>query len=451
MPTVPSRLSGPKLPPRVDVLVVGAGTAGAAVAAHAAEAGLTTLCVERGPLEGAGAHWVNGVPAWVFDEAGIARPTGPELRSDIPGFHMLAGDGPSRIFVGSPGLFDVDMRLLQQRLVQRARDAGATFASGIEVHGERDGEVQTSGGTVHADVVVDASGLRGARLLGSPKVGRRDLCAAAQAVHHVKDRAGALAFLERHGAREGETLSRAGVAGGYSILNATVKGDEVSILTGTIPADGHPSGGALLDDFVASERWIGERVFGGRRAIPLGRAHDVIARGRIAAVGDAARQVFSAHGSGIAAGLVAARMLVRAVSHGRGPEGYAVAWQRRYGGAFAVYDLFRRFSQDLSLAELGALIRRGVLDTASTAPVLVQRMPKLGPAQLVARLPSLAESPRTSARLAKLGARAAAVLALYAAYPTSGSRARWSAAVARACGDARWAGAREAVSSPDLS
>ena len=51
-------------------------------------------------------------------------------------------------------------------------------------------------------------------------------------------------------------------------------------------------------------------------------------------LGDVAGQVFSAHGSGIGAGLVAARMVGEALAKGR-PYDYAVAWQRRFGGTFA--------------------------------------------------------------------------------------------------------------------
>ena len=58
----------------VDVVVVGAGTAGAAAAAFCAERGLKTICVERAPLDRAGAAWVNGVPAWAFSRAGLAQP-----------------------------------------------------------------------------------------------------------------------------------------------------------------------------------------------------------------------------------------------------------------------------------------------------------------------------------------------------------------------------------------
>ena len=41
-----------------------------------------------------------------------------------------------------------------------------------------------------------------------------------------------------------------GVAGGYSIVNVRRYGDRVYLLTGSIPADGQPSGKQLLDRFV---------------------------------------------------------------------------------------------------------------------------------------------------------------------------------------------------------
>jgi flavin-dependent dehydrogenase len=423
------------LPERADVLVVGAGTAGAAVAALAAREGLFAVCVDRGPLAGAGARWVNGVPRALFEAAGLAPPRGEELRGDELPFHLIAGYGPERVEMRGHGLLEVDMRHLVARLQGLARERGAVLAGEVELLGLDGGRARTSRGTVRADVVVDASGLAGARLLDQPPTGRRDLCAAAQAVHAVSDRAGARAFLERHRAAEGQTLCFTGVAGGYSILNVGVHGDEVSILTGSIPADGHPSGREVLRRFVRAQDWIGAERFGGHRAIPLGRPHDTLASDRVALVGDAARQVFAAHGSGIGAGLVAARMLVDAVARGGGPRDYAVRWQRRFGGLFAGYDLFRRFSQTLSLFELRRLMRAGVLDADTTAAGLAQRLPRPSPARLASLAPALAAAGRPSARLAAVVARMAAVHALYAAYPRRGPRTRWSRAVARACGE----------------
>lgn len=414
----------------MDLLVAGAGTAGAALAGSAAARGLTVLCVDRGPLDAAGASWVNGITREAFQEAGVPAPEGAELRGAGGDFHMLAGWGPERIVVGDSGLLEVDMRRLVARLQDRAREAGATLSGGVTVEGLDGGAVHTSAGVVRADVIADASGVAGLNLLGAPPIPRRDLCAAAQAVHAVADPSGARAFLSEHGAREGDTLCFAGLAGGYSILNVSVHGDEVSLLTGTIPADGHQSGRALLEGFAAERGWIGARIFGGHRAIPLGRPRDTLARGRVVALGDAARQVFSAHGSGIGPGMVAARTLADALADGGRVEDYAVGWMRRHGGLFAAYDVFRRFSQSLSPMRLTRLMRSGLMDAEATAAGMRQRLPTASVGRLVGMPAALRRAGGVSGPLAAAGARMAGLLALYARYPrAASSRARWSAAV----------------------
>src|SRR5690606_37788883 len=126
----------------------GAGTAGAAVAGRAAARGLSVLCVDRGPLDAAGAQWINGVPAWAFDEAEIPRPTRPELCGADATFHMLAGRGPARIALRDHGVLDVDMRLLGARLRRRALEAGATLVGDVESAGLEGPRLSTSRGVV---------------------------------------------------------------------------------------------------------------------------------------------------------------------------------------------------------------------------------------------------------------------------------------------------------------
>jgi len=431
-----SAISGPRpLPERVDVFIAGAGTAGAAAAGSAAALGLRVLCVDRALLDSSGAFWLNGVSREAFARADVALPEGDELRGSDSAFHMIAGYGPERLLVRDHGVLDVDMRLLVQRLQARARDAGATLEGVVEVRGIDGDRVLTSRGTVRADVIVDASGLTGARLLGQPRTPARDLCAAAQAVYEVDDAAGASAFLERHGAAEGEPLCFTGVSGGYSILNVRVHHGQVAILTGSIPADGHLAGRPMIERFVRDEAWIGRLVSGGRRAIPLGRPHDVLARGRIAAIGDAARQVFSAHGSGIGAGMEAGHLLAQTIAAGRSPNDYAADWMRRRGALFAGYDLFRRFSQGLDLSSLRKLMGAGLIDPESAAAALGQRFPRVSPLRALEMGPALGRLGPLLPGLARLGARMAALGALYRAYPRDPtSRRAWARRVQRVCG-----------------
>jgi flavin-dependent dehydrogenase len=421
-----------------DVAIVGAGTAGAAAAALCAERGLSTVCVDRRPLHEAGARWVNGVPSACFPAAGIEPPAGDELHASDHVFHLIVGWGPRRLSLRGHGLLDVDMRALVERLQARARRAGAELRGEAAVTGFDGHRLSLGTDAIAARWFVDASGLGGARLLRQPAVPRHDLCAAAQWVHELADPAGAQAWLERHDAREDETLCFTSVAGGYSIVSVRVEpphGDRpaaVSLLTGSIPAQGHPSGQRLLDDFVEAHPWIGARRQGGARAVPLGRPHDVLAEGNVALLGDAAGQVFSAHGSGIAAGLLAARLLADTLAEGRGPEAYGARWQRRHGGTFAAYDVFRRFSQGLEIEEVAALLDAGVLDASSSIPALRQELPRPSPRQLARQLLGLARSPRVARRLAPVLGRMVAAQALYRSYPDDPTqRARWSTWAAR--------------------
>ncbi len=384
-----------------DVVVVGAGTAGAAVARACARAGLTVVCMDRGRLDQAGARWVNGVPAWCFEQGELDLPVWPERRGGGGVFHMVAGWGPERLSFPTEGHLEVDMRLLVARLQREAVAAGATLrgevaVTGWDLTGGREGGalVHTADGTIETRWVVDAAGLKGAsRFAGAPRpVPATELCVAAQEVRDVVDVAGAQAFLARAGAGEGEASVYTGVAGGYSIVNVQVHlhgedGPTVSILTGSIPGLGHASGVSLLQDFVASQPWIGPRRFGGSRAIPLVPPLASLADGPLIRVGDAGRQVFAAHGSGIGAQLVLAAQLAEVLAAGGTGWDWNVQWQRRWGGLMCASVIFARFSRSLDPTTLADLFNTGMLSPGLAEAGLSQRpmVPTLGDVLTIAR------------------------------------------------------------------
>jgi flavin-dependent dehydrogenase len=423
-----------------DVAIVGAGTAGAGAAWQCAKRGLRVVCVDSRALEEAGARWINGVPRWQLDAAGIPQARGAELFGEDPPFHLVAGWGPERVVLDGRGVDELDMRALVERLQTLAREAGAELRGGVRVHGFDRGELVTGGGPLRAEVIVDASGFPGAGLVPRPKLAREHVCAAAQAVHEVLDVERARDWFAGHGVDEGQVLCFAGIAGGYSIINVRLHDDALSILTGSIPAEGHPSGRALLDDFVARHPWIGPSRFGGARAIPIRRPFDRLAHGRVALLGDAASQVFSAHGSGIGIGLIAGRVLAESLAAGSGVAGYERQFLREHGGLLAAYDIFRRFSQRLPVADLARLMRDGLLDAQSSLAGTAQRWPKLDVAAVTGKLPGIARAPKPAVELARVGARMAEVAALYRAYPGSDAgwpAKAWSRLVARIVGDPR--------------
>jgi flavin-dependent dehydrogenase len=414
----------------LDLVIVGAGPSGAAAAWLCARRGLQVRVLEAGPLEAAGTGWVVSVPGWTFDRAGVPRPTGRELLGEDGPVVVVAGQG--RVRFDEHGVLDLDGRLLCARLQAAAAAAGVSFSAGVRAlrwDGER---LQTSAGPLEARWVVDASGYDGARLLEQTPRAPGDLCSAAQYVHTVRDPEGARRFLASHGAGPGDAVSYLGVAGGFSTIGLRCDGEQVGLLAGSVSTEGRPSGPALLERFLAGQPWIGERLFGGQRVIPLGRPLDRLASGRLAAIGDAACQVFSTLGSGIGHGLLAARELADALAAGNGLEGYGVAFQRRHGGTLAAFDLFRRLVQRLSAAEQERLIAAGLF-TAATARFGLSQGERLpGAIPLTRAALGVLRDPRLGARLTRTVAGMGLLRAIYLAYPADPRRLpAWSRRVDR--------------------
>lgn len=414
----------------LDLVIVGAGSAGSAVAWLCARRGLRVVVCEAGPLEAAGARWVVSVPGWTFDAAGIPRPVGDELLGDDGPVVVVAG--ARRVRFEGHGVLDVDGPRLCARLQAAAAAAGAELRAGVRVLGWDGARLHTSAGPLAPRQVVDASGLGGARLLGQPPPEPRDLCSAAQYLHAVRDAEGARRFFAEHGARLGDAVSYLGVAGGFSTVGLRSDGARVGLLAGSVPAAGRPDGPSLLERFVAEQGWIGERLAGGSRPIPLGRTLDRLAVGPVAAIGDAARQVFSTLGSGIGHGLLAARELADALAAGGGPEAYAVRYQRRHAGTLAAFDLFRRFIQGLTAAEQERLVASGLFTAAAARFGLSQGERLPGPLPLSRSLYGALRDPRLGARVTRVVLRMGLARALYLAYPAEPGRVpAWSRRVDR--------------------
>jgi flavin-dependent dehydrogenase len=238
--------------------------------------------------------------------------------------------------------------------------------------------VRTNGESVRARYVLDASGLTGLQLLPVDPISPADLCAAAQGVFDVVDRRAALEFFEQHRATPGETLAFVGLSGGYSVINVRLRDDCVAILTGSISALGFRSGAQMLDEFVANRPWIGARRFGGSRAIPLVLPRKPFASRTRALLGDAAGQVFPAHGSGISAGMAAGRMCAEAIERHGDLRRYERSWRKRFELLFRSYDMLRRVSQTLTVDETERLMTSGLFDEASLRAGLEQRPLPLG-------------------------------------------------------------------------
>jgi digeranylgeranylglycerophospholipid reductase len=105
-----------------DLLVVGAGPAGCAVACEAAKAGLCVLVVERKSTVGVPVRCAEYVPAPLVGELGLGRAF---VVQPVKGMKSILPDGEVKETV-APG-FTVRRDLLDQAMAHAAQEAGATF------------------------------------------------------------------------------------------------------------------------------------------------------------------------------------------------------------------------------------------------------------------------------------------------------------------------------------
>ncbi|MGZ3420615.1 MAG: NAD(P)/FAD-dependent oxidoreductase [Polyangiales bacterium] len=429
----------------LDAVVVGAGTSGAASALQLARKGLRVALIDARPRDEAGPHWFNGIPDWMFQRAAIDSPKHPEDRTTGDTVHMLDPAGRRHVTIERVEMRTIDMRLLGARLRDEAERAGCMIVDRARVLGVDRASGRTRGveiaregktGVMRASLFVDGSGMKGVLRTRTPTLAAScpppregHVCSAAHAIRRIRDVDGARAFLDRHEARSGEALTFLGVEESWStcVVRIDLEAREVDFVTGAIAGGGRRTGRRILLDFVETAPWIGEDVIAGEGAIPLRRPYDLLGAEGVALVGDAGCMVFPAHGSGVGAGLIGARILAESVASASDPGSeasltrYRSAFHREVGGVLAAYDVFRRFTQRATPYAFARILAH-LVTPGTTHASLAQRMPVLSFDDVMTLLRATTHVPDVSLPIAAAAARMQLVRGLYAAHPPVSSR-----------------------------
>lgn len=433
-------------------LVVGAGTTGTFLAYCLAVRGVPVVLAERRTLGNAGARWINGVERDLLTSLQLPEAPSGLVFHDGGRFILSTPDGAHRVTVAEPPQVELDMRVLGQWLLDLARDAGAQVRERTRVDiGPADGgsrEVSLNGRAERFDVVLDARGYHDGTLRELPEEDRLpftpvlDVCAAHQGVYRVRDADAARAWLAENGIFPGDTWCRSGVEGGYSVLNCCLDhdGDRIAVLTGSMWRDAYRPGGTIAGDFVRRHAFIGKRLFGGGRLIPLAPPTGSLVEDHLVRVGDAAGQVFPLHGSGIAQGMRAADLAANAVAAAlqigdttaRGLWGYNVAWQRNTGALDAFHQPLRQLSSSLTTDENRVLLAHGLLGPSTVEASLAQRLPSLDPGALLGAAMGLGEVLPLVPRLAAAARLARAMHTHWRGFPGRGPKGEYVSWLARA-------------------
>ena len=153
-----------------DVAIVGGGPGGSTCAAHCAEAGLSTLVIERSifPREKVCGDCVNPACWPIFDRLQLSERVLALPHSRIEEVEFIGTSGRS-VRQRIRGEIAIKRSILDDLLVRRARELGADVREGMTVTAIETGWcIQTTAGTFSARTLVAADGRNStvARLLG---------------------------------------------------------------------------------------------------------------------------------------------------------------------------------------------------------------------------------------------------------------------------------------------
>ena len=315
------------LPEKVEVLVVGAGPAGATAAEHAAINGAEVLVIERRPQVGVPVRCGEFMPD--LDEVGSIFPQATDLEAlfDVPSWLRDLETQATRIYSPKLRSFEVpfhgyttDRDRFDQYLAGKARKAGATIATGVRLTHLADGLARTSDGDVRAKVVIGADGPLSVVAKSLSMERSWDLCPAATAV------------AEGEFEPVPEMYFGSVAPGGYAWVIPKRHGANVGLGYSKRFAKG--TLGSYWREFLRMRPMQVGKLRG--KMVPMSGPIRSTVKGNALLVGDAAGQVMAVNGGGIPIALICGRIAGEiAASHAK--EGidlmeYERRWRKMVGG-----------------------------------------------------------------------------------------------------------------------
>src|SRR5690242_18640826 len=127
------------MPSLRDIIVVGGGPAGLAVAIAAARRGLDVLVLERGrlPLDKACGEGVLPAGLRALEALGVRRGLDPSACSPLSAIRWIDGGVVAEARLPKPGGVGVRRTALSAALAARARESGAEVREGVTVQSHR--------------------------------------------------------------------------------------------------------------------------------------------------------------------------------------------------------------------------------------------------------------------------------------------------------------------------
>jgi digeranylgeranylglycerophospholipid reductase len=370
---------------RVDVVVVGAGSAGCVTARRCAELGLQTLLLDRKPKNEVGEKVCGDeISKSHFEATGINYPTDDEISSIINGADVYPPNMTNELKVRGWSDFDgwtVNRLTFGQRLLNEAIKAGVRFLPNIHVTEPSVIGDQVTGvhykeltaredTTVKSKLVIDASGFAAVirNKLDSPlienDIHKSDIALCYREILTLK-----VPLAEPEVARVflGGDIAPQGYAWIFP------KGvQEVNAGVGITGGSGRGSPKTYFSAFKGKYPLLFKSsvIDGKGGAVPVRRPLKSLVGNGVAFVGDAALQVNPIHGGGIGAGMragvilgeVAREAIARRNLTAKGLWSYNTRYLPNFGNRLASLEIFRRLLQGVTDDDLNFGFEKRLLE-----------------------------------------------------------------------------------------
>jgi len=380
--------------PDFDVIVAGAGPAGALLARNLASAGFRVGLFDKEELESLGKSIVVDVERTIFPRANLDPPSGQEIAFQAYGKKIFSPKGKEVLSErGLSSTYSIRLDAFVKRLVEEAVEVGAEWLGGHEAVSllwEREKAVgikwrsRGEEGEARSQIVVDATGYDGTLVQQMPeklscgwKEDERDRVIAANHLHQVHEEE-ARKSVSQGLQGEDEVWIRLSAYGNYSTEYSFLSAaqNKAYILIGLKSDSDYPPLSQLIVSFRQSRSYFGEWLYGGEGPIRVRRSLDRLVGDGFMVVGEAACQVIPINGSGVGsalyAGGLAAKAARTALREGRtGSEDlwpYCVDYQTTRGRLLAVYDAFKLVIESLSTEQVCAILEAGFLSHEDLEP-----------------------------------------------------------------------------------
>ncbi len=369
----------------MDIIVVGAGSAGCVTARRCAELGLRTLLLEKKPEELVGKKVCGDeISKSHFDETGINYPRGDEISSVISGADVYPPNLKNELRVRGWTEFDgwtVDRLAFGQRLLAEAKSSGVMFRDKVHVGGPilhddyvigvslkdlRTGEDEM----IRSRLVIDASGFAATirNKLDYPMIektiDKRDIALCYREILNLR-----IPLAEPEVARV--ILSGEYAPHGYAwIFPKGVQSVNAGI--GISGGQGRGSPKALFEKFKEEYPLLygSTLIEGGGGAVPVRRPLSNLVHNGVAFIGDAAWMVNPIHGGGLGpgmrAGIILGEIAKEAVARRNTSMnvlwGFNVRYLSGFGRRLASLEIFKRLLIDVSDEDMNFGFERRILE-----------------------------------------------------------------------------------------